>query len=132
MEKITGYKKNNLKIEGRNIMRKNLVIMMICLVGLASLSYAEGKHGAEIKQLREQHKLTQKSENATFKASLVGKTKEERVALKAAHRATQQKENEEFKAQMETKKAQWQAEKAQRETEQNVNGDNDTGATISQ
>jgi len=103
--------KNN---KGSNYMKKNISIVVICLLALMTTSFAAGKNGTEIKQLRANHKITQQTENAAFRGTLAGKTKAERTALKAEHRATQQSENTEFKSQMEAKKAAWKAEKAQR------------------
>jgi hypothetical protein len=121
MEQVIGTIQNNKNLERINIMKKNTIIIAICLLSLMACSFAEGKNGTIIKNLRTQHKITQQKENAEFKASLAGKTKEERTALKAAHRATQQAENQEFKAQMEAKKAEMKAAKTQQETEQNTN-----------
>jgi len=96
-------------------MKKQVAIAIVCALVLSTVSFAEGKHGAEVKGLRTEHKNTQKAENVSFRGSLKGKSAEERAALKAEHRTTQQNENKEFKAQMETKKADWKSQKAQRQ-----------------
>lgn len=131
MEQVIETIQNNKNLERINIMKKNTIIIAICLLSLMACSFAEGKNGTVIKNLRAQHKLTQQKENAEFKASLAGKTKEERTALKAAHRATQQAENQEFRAQMEAKKAEIKATKTEQETEQNTNSDS-SSETVSQ
>jgi hypothetical protein len=105
----------NKILERSFYMRKNLSVLFIGLMVLTTCSFAAGKHGAEIKQLRADQKNTQKAENISFRESLQGKSQEEKAALIAAHRATQQQENQEFKAQMEAKKAQWKADKDARQ-----------------
>ncbi len=105
---LVNENKNNIR---SNEMKKNISIIVICLMALMTCSFAEGKHGTEVKQLRNEHKVTQKAENTAFRETLAGKTHEERVALKTEHRSTQQKENQDFRTQMEAKKAQWKAEK---------------------
>ncbi len=114
MEERTMIVGENKEIERSIYMMKKIGLVMICLIALSAVSFAEGKHGAEIKGLRAEHKATQQAENASFRESLKGKTAEERTALKAEHRTQQQAENQEFKAQMEAKKAAWKAEREQK------------------